>query len=45
MKLRDKHKVVKKSVDTVATCTKVRVPDAFAPILDRLLIRVRQDCL
>ena len=40
-----KHKMVDKPVDTVATCTKVRIPDAFTPVLDGLLVRIRKDCL
>jgi len=40
-----KHKMVDKPVDTVATCTKIRIPDAFTPVLDSLLVRVRKDCL
>jgi hypothetical protein len=45
MKLGHKDNMVDKPVDTVATCAKVRVPDAFAPILNILLSRVRKDCL
>lgn len=44
-KLGHKHKMVDKPVDTVATCTKVRIPDAFTAVLDSLLVRVRKDCL
>ena len=44
-KLGHKHKMVDKPVDTVATCTKVRIPDAFTSILDVLLLRVREDCI
>ena len=44
-KLRNKHNVVEKFVDTVTTCAKVRVPDAFTPVLDVLLHRVRKDCI
>ena len=44
-KLGHKDKMVDKPVDTVATCTKIRIPDAFTPVLDRLLVRVRKDCL
>jgi len=44
-KLGHEHDVVNQSVDTVATCTKVRIPDAFTSVLDGLLVRVRKDCL
>jgi len=44
-KLSHKNNVVDKPVDTVATCAKIRVPDAFAPVLDILLSRIRKDCL
>jgi len=40
-KLSDKHNLIDKPVDTVATCAKVRIPDAFTPVLDGLLVRVR----
>lgn len=34
--------MVNEFVDTVAICAKIRVPDAFTPVLDGLLIRIRK---
>ncbi len=44
-KLSSKRNVVNQPVETVATCTKVRIPHSFTPVLDGLLVRVRKDCL
>ena len=44
-KLGHKNNVIDEPVDTVATCTKVCVPDSFASVLDGLLVRVRKDVL
>jgi hypothetical protein len=44
-KLSNKYNVVNQPVDTVAVCTKVRIPNLFTPVLDGLLVRVRKDCL
>ncbi len=44
-KLSNQHNVVNQPVETVATCTKVRIPHSFTSVLDGLLVRVRKDCL
>jgi hypothetical protein len=37
--------VINQPVETLATCTKIRIPHSFTSVLDRLLVRVRKDCL
>jgi hypothetical protein len=44
-KLSNKRNLVNQPVDTVATCTKVRIPNSFTSVLDGFLVRVREDCL
>ena len=44
-KFTNNHNGVNQPVETVAICTKIRIPNLFTPVLDGLLVRVRKDCL